>query len=47
MIILTHMTPAVPFPTVTTTAMTVPADTVFAALGDPTRRRIVLGMVDG
>ena len=41
------MTPAAPLPTVTTTVKTVPADTVFAALGDATRRRILLGMADG
>lgn len=41
------MTPAASLPTVTTTVKTVPADTVFAALGDATRRRILLGMADG
>ncbi len=46
-IILTRMTPAAPFPTVTTTKNTVTADTVFAALGDSTRRRILLAMADG
>jgi len=32
---------------VTTTVKTVPPDTVFAALGDSTRRRILLAMADG
>lgn len=44
---LTRMSPAASLPTVMTTAKTVPADTVFAALGDPTRRRILLAMADG
>ena len=34
------------FPTVQTTVRTVSADTVFAVLGDPTRRRILLAMTD-
>lgn len=41
------MTPAASFPTLTTTVQTVSADTVFAALGDATRRRILLGVADG
>ena len=34
-------------PTVPVTVRTVDADTVFAALGDSTRRRILLGLSDG
>ena len=41
------MTPAASFPVVTTTVTTVDADTVFAALGDGTRRRILLALSDG
>lgn len=35
------------FPTVTVKVKTVDADTVFAALGDPTRRRLLLALFDG
>lgn len=41
------MTTSLPFPTVTTTVQTMDADTVFAALGDRTRRRILLALADG
>ncbi len=41
------MTPPASFPTVTQTVKTVDADTVFAALSERTRRRILLAMADG
>ena len=41
------MSDAAPFPTVPITVKTVDADTVFAALGDRTRRRLLLAMSDG
>ncbi len=34
-------------PTVTVTVRTVDADTIFSALGDPTRRRILAALADG
>lgn len=40
------MTDPAQLPTVTVTVKTVDADTVFAALGDPTRRRLLLAMAD-
>jgi DNA-binding transcriptional ArsR family regulator len=36
-----------PLPMVTTTVRTVDADTVFSALGDPTRRRMLVKLADG
>ena len=41
------MTPAAAFPVVIPTVKTVDADTVFATLGDRTRRRLLLAMADG
>ena len=41
------MSDAAPFPTVQVTVKTVDADTVFASLGDRTRRRLLLALSDG
>ncbi len=40
------MSDPAPLPSVTVTVKTVDADTVFAALGDKTRRRLLLAMSD-
>ncbi len=41
------MSDPVPPPFVTVTVQTIPADTVMAAVGDPTRRRILVALADG
>ena len=41
------MSDPAPFPSVPVTVKTVDADTVFAALGDKTRRRLLLALSDG
>jgi DNA-binding transcriptional ArsR family regulator len=43
----TGMSDAAPFPTVQIIVKPVSADTVFAALGEPTRRRLLLALSDG